>query len=66
LIVADELSKRVGMSEFIRNLKQVGILAHDWDTLLRTAEAKLKEFLEIVAERAPDDARLLQLKSDVR
>jgi hypothetical protein len=64
LIVADELSKKPGMSVFIQNLRQVGILAHDWDTLLKSAEAKLKEFLEIVAERAPNDPRLLQLKAD--
>jgi len=64
LIVADQLSKKAGMREFIKSLKAVGILAHDWDTLLCAAEAKLKEFLEIVAERAPDDDRLSNLKHD--
>ncbi|MEO7675364.1 MAG: hypothetical protein ABIV39_01205, partial [Verrucomicrobiota bacterium] len=64
LIVADKLSKKPGMSSLIQNLKKLGILAHDWDTLLKSAEAKLKEFLEIIVERAPNDARLLQLKAD--
>jgi hypothetical protein len=30
LIVADELSKKIGMKEAIRNLKEAGIFAHDW------------------------------------
>lgn len=64
LIVADKLSAKPGMSVFIQKLKLAGIMAHDWDTLLKSTEAKLKEFLEIVAERAPDDARLSQLKAD--
>lgn len=66
LIVADSLSKRMGMQQRLDDLKKVGILAYDWDTLLRTAEGKLQEFLEIVVERAPTDMRLVQLKADVR
>jgi hypothetical protein len=58
LLVADNLSKRRGMSDQLQGLKKNGILAYDWETLLKAAEDKLKVFMEIVTDRAPSDARL--------
>ena len=33
----------------------------DWETLLRNAEAQWRDFIQILARRAPDDERLQTL-----
>ena len=66
LLVADSLAKRRGMSERLQQLKVAGIETYDWETLLKAAEHKLREFMEIVADRAPADARLKSLAAKAK
>jgi hypothetical protein len=49
-------------SQHVEALEKVGIYVRDWDTLLRTAEALHKDFLDVITKRAPaDDPRIRAL-----
>lgn len=65
LIVADKLSKAKGMKGRLQNLKMMGILAFDWKTLLLSAEANLRDFLRAIADRAPNDSRIVDITTSV-
>lgn len=64
LLVADKLDKGRGMTEMLERLADAHMMASDWKTLLARANAQWEEFLEILIERAPDDARLASLRQD--
>ena len=62
LLVAEKLSKASGVNQLLERLRNHDMNAIEWDGLLAKAEAQWKEFLEVLAERAPDDARLASLR----
>ncbi|HUU81945.1 MAG TPA: ATP-binding protein [Phycisphaerae bacterium] len=61
LVVADKLEKKADIQEELEDLKSRAICASSWDTLLRSAENTWREFMEIVAGRAPSDDRVKAL-----
>jgi hypothetical protein len=63
-LVADALEADPANVEKITSLKSQGMFALDWQTLLSNALAAWQEFLEILADRAPQDERLKTLIED--
>ena len=63
LLVADKLDKTPGMDQTLTRLAEADMKALEWDGLLSRATAQWKEFLEILVGRAPEDDRLLALKT---
>jgi len=48
----------------IEGLKKNGMYAMDWPSWVDRAAAQWREYIEILATRAPDDVRLRELMSD--
>ena len=63
LVVADKLDSTAAMTKHIKSLQNDQIFTFSWNTLLNQAEAKWREYLDIISERAPDDGRLQSLKT---
>ena len=63
LLVADKLNRKPDMDGALARLAQDRMDAIEWEGLLGRACAQWKEFLEVLAERAPDDDRLADLRS---
>ena len=63
LLVADKLDRKDGMNETLKRLDKDGMRALEWAGLLLRAEAKWKEFSEILISRAPNDERLSGLRT---
>ncbi|MHB9150706.1 MAG: ATP-binding protein [Thermoleophilia bacterium] len=61
-IVADVLSRSPEMIEKIEALASEDMFALDWEALFEEAMATWREFLDILASRAPDDQRLQALR----
>jgi hypothetical protein len=61
LLVADKLSKAVGIQDLLQRLARDDMKAIEWGGLLERAEAQWKDFLHLLVERAPDDDRLEHL-----
>jgi len=57
LLIADGFSKDGSLSKFISGNKQY-IDAIEWKTLFGRVQARYKEFLDMLASKAPDDTRL--------
>ena len=64
-LVADKLTKSATMTKKIDELRPTEKFALDWETLLRRAAAKWREFLAVLVERAPADDRLRKLAEDL-
>lgn len=60
-IIADRISKKPGMSRTIQQLQNSGMFALDWPSLLAKAQRQWTEFLNILADRDPEDKRLQSL-----
>ena len=61
VLIADSLARSADVLEKIQYLEQQDMLAMDWDTLFGRALSQWKEFLTILASRAPEDQRLQSL-----
>ena len=64
LVVADNLAKKPGMSDLIERLRRADMNCLDWNSLLAQAEVQWKDFLLVLADRAPEDERLRDLQRD--
>jgi hypothetical protein len=60
------LSKKWGPLQAInvQTMRNDFKFAYDWPSLLATAEKKYEEFIVILRERAPEDARLEDLRKE--
>lgn len=63
-IIADKLNSTPTNIALLEQFKSQGMYAMEWNTLLRQAEAQWKEFLDILALRAPEDDRVKSLTQD--
>ncbi|MCW5680018.1 MAG: ATP-binding protein [Xanthobacteraceae bacterium] len=63
-LVADELTKSPGNMKAIERLEANDMYAMEWEMLLGRAETEFREYFEIMTDRAPDDARVRDLKPD--
>ena len=63
-LVAGRLSKDSALTLQIETMAKDFKFAYDWPSLLATAEKKYEEFILILRERAPEDARLKDLKGE--
>ena len=63
-LVAGSLSKDPALAINIQTMRNDFKFAYDWPSLLATAEKKYEEFIVILRERAPEDARLRDLKGE--
>ena len=61
LLVADALHRRPSDQKAIERMANDGMHCEEWGTLLGQAESQWKEFLFVLAERAPDDDRVRAL-----
>ncbi len=64
LLVADSLNRKPDMEGALSRLAQDGMEAMEWNGLLERARAQWKEFLDLLVERAPEDDRLAELRSN--
>jgi hypothetical protein len=62
-LIADNLTKSAGNMEFVRRNERDDMYALEWEMLLAQAERQFNEYFEIMAERAPNDDRVRDLKS---
>jgi hypothetical protein len=62
LVVADRLEKSGEVKKKIEQLAREDVASFSWPSLLQEAKRRWKEFLEILIERAPNDARLQDLR----
>jgi hypothetical protein len=62
LLVADKLSEDGAFMKKIAAMKSQDMLAEEWAGLLARAEARWREFMVVLKERAPEDARLATLE----
>ena len=62
LLVADKLDRRPGMEGALRRLEGDDMEAIEWKGLFDRASSQWEEFLDVVVERAPPDARLEDLR----
>jgi len=62
-IVADKIANDPAILTKIKTLRQVNMLASDWNSLLEEAKASWKELLEILSERS-DDPRIASLMKE--
>lgn len=60
-IIADAITKGQGMPGEVESMRRDDMFALDWANLLSNAISQWIEFLEILAERNPDDERLKSL-----
>lgn len=60
MLVADELSAEPEFLDTLKSMKNDGMIAMEWPELLRRAEAKWEDFLEILRKRGADDFRMEQ------
>lgn len=65
-VVADNLARNVALANKIRDLEREDMLVMTWDTLLRRAAARQKDYFRVLVGRDPDDARLRALAEDLR
>jgi len=61
MLVADKLHIRPHDKGVIDRIAADGMLCREWSVLLAEAEAKWAEFLDVLAARSPDDARVRAL-----
>lgn len=64
LLVADNLNRKPDMVPALERLTQDGMEALEWRALLGKARAQWQEFLDVLVDRAPDDNRLAELRSN--
>lgn len=64
LIVADHLTDMGAVPQALEAMKNEDIHAYSWESLLREAERTWRDFLGLVAERAPDDQRVRSLTEE--
>jgi len=64
LLVADRLNKRADILLEIDSLRRDDMYCQEWAALLGEAKAKWEEFMDAVAEGAPDDPRVQALRAD--
>lgn len=57
-LIADNLTKRVGMGKAIQSMKSRDRYAMTWPTLISQAKHQWRDFLDHVKLRAPDDKRV--------
>ena len=62
-LVASKLDQDPAILQMIDTKKANNLFYLDWETLLVQAERQYEEFIEILRERAPEDARLKELQS---
>lgn len=60
-LVADELHQNPNIIDRLMRMARDQMFALDWETLLKKAESKWKEFLDVQVSRAPEDERLRAL-----
>ncbi len=65
IIVADALAKKPHVVSKIKSLRDEGMRALDWPTLLARAVGQWKEHFGLLLGRGPDDDRLLRLAEDL-
>jgi hypothetical protein len=58
LLVADKLHRRPEDQKAFERMAADGMHCEEWRVLLDKAEAQWKEFLFVLAQRAPDDGRI--------
>jgi len=61
-LVASKLDQDAAILQIIESKKANNLYYLDWGTLLVQAERQYEEFIEILRERAPEDARLKELQ----
>ncbi|MCL4394345.1 MAG: ATP-binding protein [Chloroflexi bacterium] len=61
-LVASKLDQDAAILQMIDTKKTNNLFYLDWETLLVQAERQYEEFIEILRERAPEDARLKELQ----
>lgn len=62
VLVADKVDRSASMIDTIQSLQREGMEATDWSELLAQAVRAFRDFLEVLYERSPDDARLGALR----
>jgi hypothetical protein len=62
LLVADKLHRRPEDQIALDRMAADGMHCEEWRILLEKAEAQWKDFLFILAQRAPDDDRIRALR----
>jgi len=60
-LVADGLEGKAGLRKKIEAMESQGMIASDWNTLLRIAVEDYREYLQILCDRSPEDERLKAL-----
>ncbi|MGK6321371.1 ATP-binding protein [Sphingomonas sp. DT-204] len=63
LLVADNLSKRPDIMLEIESLGRDDMFCQEWRSLLASARAQWEDFMDAVADGAPDDPRVQALRS---
>jgi len=63
LLVADALNRKPENRNLIERMAGSGMLCEEWSVLLRTAAAQWRDFLGILVERSPEDARMRSLRT---
>ncbi|MFN3657137.1 MAG: ATP-binding protein [Pseudolabrys sp.] len=61
-LVADELTKSPGNMKAIERLEANDMYAVEWEMLLAQSERQFADYFEIMSDRAPDDARVRDLR----
>lgn len=64
LLVADKVEKKATIQKKLAALREAGMDATDWDSLLAEAESQWRDYMYLVADRAPDDDRVERLRDD--
>ena len=63
LLVADKLNRKPDIEVALRRLARDGMEAMEWEALLGRARMQWEEFLDVLVERAPEDNRLVELRT---
>lgn len=61
LLVADKLHRRPEDAGAIERMARDGMFCQEWEILLANAASQWSEFLDVLVERSPDDARVKEL-----
>jgi hypothetical protein len=61
IMIADHLEKKADTLQLLELLRQTDMTCEEWAALLASAEAKWRDFLGILVDRAPEDERLKAL-----
>jgi hypothetical protein len=64
-LVADNLARTPIVLNRLNRIQKDDMYALDWETLLRQATVKWKDFLDVLITRAPEDDRLRALAQDL-